>query len=403
MCIRDSAHGVADAAVDERVVEGAGGLEGTGGAGSGARLAGLHRLSVALGHRDRAVERRHPAARLGLGAGRVEDLLQHVRDGDQTGRPEARQVRQQLLRLDAGRVPQPYPGPDAGDRHHAAEDVGHGQEQQDRGLFAGPGPEDGVEQLDGVVDLGEEVAVGERAALGAAGGTRGVDEGGEGARAEHAAPHLHLLVGQVRPGLREPVHVALLHDPHVPEVGQPLPLGAEGGGLPGGLGDEGDRAGVLEDPAGLEDGGGRVDGDGDQAGRPGREVQDRPLVDRAGHHGDPVARHQPLGDQPLRHGQHLVGELRRRDVAPAPVGVLAAERHGARVRAHVVERQVGERPVRPRRRQRRHGRLPHRPVQAPHLGRHQDRPAVHVAVGGGGIRSGHGRLLGRAAGELLAA
>ncbi len=197
--------------------------------------------------------------------------------------------------------------------------------------------------------------------------------------------------------------MALLHDPHPPQIGQVGQFGAEGGGLSRGLRDQGDGAGVLEDPAGLEGGGGRVDGHGDQSRRPGGEVEDGPFVEGAGHDGDAVARHQALGDQSLGDGHDLGGELPRRHLAPAAVRGLPAEHHRVRLGARVLERQVGERAVAYRPGERRYGRLPYDSVQLPGLGRDQDGCSVHLGVeGGGGMRGGHGRLLGRAV-ELLAA
>ncbi len=295
-------------------------------------------------------------------------------------------------------MPEPHPGADAGHRHHPPEDMRHGQEQQDRDLLVRPRLEDGVEEFDGVVDLGEEVAVGERAALGAAGGARGVDQRGQGGRAEHAPADVDLLVGDRGPGLGEPVHVPLLHHPQVPEVGDAVQLGTEGGGLRDGLGDQGDRAGVLEDPAGLEDGGGRIDRDGHQTRGPGGEVQERPLVRRPRHDRDPVARRQPLGDQPLGHGEHLLGEARRRHVRPAAVLRPTAEQHLVRHREGVVEGQVAQRSVRDGRGEGRYVCLPDDSVEAPGLRLHEGGGGSVVegcGCGEGRQWRGHGRLLAR--------
>ncbi|CAM5680393.1 hypothetical protein SALBM217S_09362 [Streptomyces griseoloalbus] len=281
--------------------------------------------------------------------------------------------------------------------------MGHRKEEQDRRLVVGAVPEDGVEQLDGVVHLGEEVAVGEGAALGPAGGAGGVDESGEGVGAEHAPAHFDLVVGYVGAGVREGVDVPLLHDPHVPQVGQVRQFRADGGGLAGRLGDQGDGAGVLEDPAGLVGGRGGIDGDGDQAGGPGGEVEDGPLVDGAGHDRDAVAGGEALGDESLRGGEDLGGESFRRDIPPGAVPALPAEDDVAGRRVRVLERQVGERAVPHRLRERRHGRLPDGPVQPAGGRRDEDGRPVDVGVESGGVvRGGHERLLGRA-GELRGA
>ncbi len=300
---------------------------------------------------------------------------------------------------------QPDPGPDAGHRHHTAEDVRHRQEEQHRRLLARPRLEDRVEEFDGVVDLGEEVAVRQRAALGTARRARGVDQRRQRVRREHAPPYADLPVRLLGAQLGQALHMALLHHPHVAQVGQPVQFGTEGGRLGAGLRDQGHRTGVLEDPAGLEDRGGGVDGYRHQAGRPRGEVEECPLVPGARHDGDPVSRRQALGDQPLGHRLHLVGELRRRHVRPPPVLALAAEDHRAGGRTRVVEGQVPERPAGHRRRERRYVRLPYRPVQPPRLGLHQGRPGSVVERGRGGEggkRGGHGRLLRRACSDETA-
>ncbi len=302
---------------------------------------------------------------------------------------------------------QPHPRADARDGHHPAEDVRHRQEQQYRRLLLRPFPEDGVEKFDGVVDLGEEVAVGERAALRTAGRARGVDERGEGVGAQHPTAYGDFLVRYVLAELREPLDVPLLEDPHVLEVGDAVAFRAQGGGLGEGLRGEGHRAGVLEDPAGLEGGGRRVDGYGHQTRRPRGEVHERPLVRRPRHDGQPVARLQALGDQPLGHREDLLGELGRRDVLPVPVRRTAAEGCRLGVLVRVVEGDVRERAVGRGRDERRYGHLPHGPVQSSDLGLDQERLAVvsdggHDPLRGRGGRRGrerrrHERLLWRAA------
>lgn len=213
--------------------------------------------------------------------------------------------------------------------------------------------------------------MGERAALGAAGRARGVDEGGERVGAEHATAYGYFRVRDVLAQLGQPLHVPLLEDPHVPQVGDAVAFRAERGRLRHRLRGEGDGSRVLEDPADLEDGGGGVDGDGDQTRRPGREVQQRPLVRRPCHDRDAVAGGQALGDQALRHRQHLRGELGGGHILPVTVGVLPAEDRLARGHCRVVERDVRERAVGHLTDEGRHGHLSHDSVQPPDLGLHE--------------------------------
>ena len=121
------------------------------------------------------------AAPVGDGSlrGGVEHLLEDARDGEDEGRPEGGEVVEQVL--DVGRVAHPDAGLDAADLDDPGEDVGERQEQQRGGAFAllSGRREQRVELVDGDGELEHEVAVGEHAALGASGGARGVDQGGE--------------------------------------------------------------------------------------------------------------------------------------------------------------------------------------------------------------------------------
>ncbi len=85
-----------------------------------------------------------------------------------------------------------------------------------------------------------------------------------------------------------------------------------------------------------------MDGDGDESGGPGGEVEQGPLVGGAGHQGEPVAGPEAVGDEALGDGVHLGGEDAGRDVVPRAVRSLAGEEEGVGVLAGVVVRQVGE-------------------------------------------------------------
>jgi hypothetical protein len=159
---------------------------------------------------------------------------------------------------------------------------------------------------------------------------------------------------------------ARVQDPEVGEAGQSAALGGDQPALGGVLDDAGGGSGVLEDPAGLEGGGGRVDGDRDEAGRPGGEVEQGPLVGRTGHEGEAVAGPQARGDQPLGDGVDFGREAGGRDVGPGAVGGLAPEDDGGRVLAGVVVGDVGERTVCHAGDERGHGGFPHPAVDDGH-------------------------------------
>ena len=76
-----------------------------------------------------------------------------------------------------------------------------------------------------------------------------------------------------------------------------------------GLGDDEVDVRVDEDVGDLVDGAGLVDGHGDEAGRPAREVEERPLVAGAAHDRDPVARFETPCHEAGGHGLHLVVEV----------------------------------------------------------------------------------------------
>src|SRR5581483_4441119 len=111
----------------------------------------------------------------------------------------------------------------------------------------------------------EEVAVREGAALGAAGGARGVDDGGDGVRAEGGPAVVQLPGGDAGACGAELRHGPGVDLPDVLEQRQPVAYLADDGLVLRGLGDDGDGTRVAEDPLDLLGGGGLVHRDGDRA------------------------------------------------------------------------------------------------------------------------------------------
>ena len=113
-----------------------------------------------------------------------------------------------------------------------------------------------------------------------------------------------------------------------------------------GLGDDEVDVRVDEDVGDLVDGAGLVDGHGDEAGRPAREVEERPLVAGAAHDRDPVAGLEAVRDEAGGDGVDLVVELARRDGAPRVADADLAQDEGAGGAAlHAFFEQVGDRRV----------------------------------------------------------
>jgi len=113
-----------------------------------------------------------------------------------------------------------------------------------------------------------------------------------------------------------------------------------------GLGDDEVDVRVDEDVGDLVDGAGLVDGHGDEAGRPAREVEERPLVAGAAHDRDAVAGLEAPGDEAGCERVHLVVELARRDGAPRVADAdLAQDERAGRAALHAFFEQVGDRRV----------------------------------------------------------
>ena len=113
-----------------------------------------------------------------------------------------------------------------------------------------------------------------------------------------------------------------------------------------GLGDDEVDVRVDEDVGDLVDGAGLVDGYGDEAGRPAREVEERPLVAGAAHDRDAVAGFEAPRDEAGGERVDLVVELARRDGAPRVADADLAQDEGAGGAAlYAFFEQVGDRRV----------------------------------------------------------
>ena len=113
-----------------------------------------------------------------------------------------------------------------------------------------------------------------------------------------------------------------------------------------GLGDDEVDVRVDEDVGDLVDGAGLVDGHGDEAGRPAREVEERPLVAGAAHDRDAVAGFEAARDEAGGERVDLVVELARRDGAPRVADAdLAQDQRAGGAALHAFFEQVGDRRV----------------------------------------------------------
>ena len=113
-----------------------------------------------------------------------------------------------------------------------------------------------------------------------------------------------------------------------------------------GLGDDEVDVRVDEDVGDLVDGAGFVDGYGDEAGRPAREVEECPLVAGAAHDRDPVAGLEAPRDEAGGERVYLVVELARRDGAPRVADAdLAQDQRAGGTALHALFEQVGDRRV----------------------------------------------------------
>ena len=285
-----------------------------------------------------ALEDRALAARGGLLLGRVVDLLEHARHGEDERRPEGREVLDQ--RAGVGGVAEDRAGRDAEHLDEPGEHVRQRHEQQ----RPRAGLPDDLVQVGHRVD-GElvEVAVRQLDALGPAGRARRVDDRRDVGQDGQAAPAGDLLVGHgVRAG----------EDGLDRAVVEPQDL-TQGRGVradlldrrcvPRGLDDEERHVRVGEDPQHLLGGGRLVQRNGDGADRPDGPVQQRPLVARVRHDADAVARLDTPCDQALRDGHDLRVELLRGQRDPGAARLrLVLDDHAVRGPGHALGEEVVE-------------------------------------------------------------
>ena len=263
-----------------------------------------------LGVGDRDLGR--PAEDLALGAGslrvrRVVDLLQHARDHQEVARLERSQVVEQVL--DVGGVAKHAVAADLEDLQEAREHVGERQEQEQARVLA---RRDFRHPCVGVEAQVREVLVAQDRALGRARRAGRVDDGGDvvlregfGAGEDALARGGCSFCDEGFDGLGiQGEHVRVVPVFSVGRRAHDLRHGD-------GFGDDEVDVRVDEDVGDLVDGAGLVDGDGDEAGRPAREVEERPLVAGAAHDRDPVARLEAPRDE--------AGGERVRHVSPMPI------------------------------------------------------------------------------------
>ena len=105
---------------------------------------------------------------------------------------------------------------DADNLDEAREDVRQGQEQERRGALH---THNHLHPFAGVLGQGHEVVVGELAALGAPGRSRGVDDRGDIAATDLAAPCLQRLISDLAPGRLELVEPTSVYLPHLTNLG----------------------------------------------------------------------------------------------------------------------------------------------------------------------------------------
>ncbi len=302
---------------------------------------GVQRTAVGDGRLGRRVEDLALAVGLGLGARRVVDLLEDARHTEDQRGPEGLELVGQVL--DVRHAAQADRRQYGRHLHQAPEDV-RGREEEQHGALAGA--EERAEALHHVAAFGEEVAVGQHAALGAAGGARGVDDRRRVVGVGEGAALLDLGVGDLRAGGLQRVQRPLLDLPDLAQLRQPVAQRGHGRAVAGALHDDGDGAGVAEDPLDLLGGAGLVHGDGDAARGPDREVDQHPLVAGAGDQGDPVAGADAGRDEALGRGPDLREELGRGHVLPPAVGGLAAHDGGVGMLSGVAADEIRQVPVR---------------------------------------------------------
>ena len=292
----------AQLAVDQPVGDGVLGLEH--GVCARRRLVGTR-----VGDRDLGgpAEQAQLDARAGLLLGRVVDLLEDPRHGEQEGRAERLQVRQQVLGV--GGVAEHCAGRDAQHLDEPREHVRERHEEQRARIGLRAHLTEPVRPVEGQAD---EVAVGELDALGSSRRPGRVDDRREVIHPGQSAATLDLGVGHPGAGRHERGDGLGVDDEHPPELRKFAACLGHDRGVRGGLDDREADVGVGQDPADLFHRGRLVDRDAHGAGGPDREVEDRPLVPRVRHERDPLAGrdsegHEPLGDRGDLRGEGACG------------------------------------------------------------------------------------------------
>ena len=334
--VRVAAHQADDLLVDELVGQGVLGLQGR--AGAFLRVKGL-------GVSDRDLGR--PAEDLALGAGRlrvrrVVDLLQDPRDDQEVARAEGRQVVEQVL--DVRGVAEHAVAADLEDLQEAREHVGERQEEKQARVLP---RRDLRHPRVGVQAQVREVFVAEDRALGRARGARRVDDGCDVVLREGVGAGEDALARGGRSVRDEGLDGLGVQGEHV-RVGAVFALGGRAHDFCHGHGFGDDEVDVCvdEDVGDLVDGAGLVDGHGHEAGRPAREVEERPLVAGAAHDCDAVSGFEASCDEAGGDCVDFVVELARRDRAPRVADAdLAQDQRAGRAALHAFFEQVGDRRV----------------------------------------------------------
>ena len=259
-------------AVDEPVEQGVPEAE------HGARAAGIQRPAVGEGGGLRLGEDLGVPLGAGLAPGAVVRVLPQPRHRQHARRPVGGQ-----FGGGGGHVGQ------AQDRARVdgavLDDLGvavRERQEQKRGVAGVEDPREAI-ILHAVADVGHDVAVAQHAALRAAGRAGGIDDLGEVTSAPGVTPLLDLLRCHrraERPDAAEAAGPAGVDPPHVAERGQAGPGRGDLRGVVAGLDHHDNRSRVTEDPLDLLERGGRVDGNGDTAGRQDRIIEQRPLEPR---------------------------------------------------------------------------------------------------------------------------
>ncbi len=326
---------LADLGVDELVGDGVLGAQAGGGArGAGALEVVLGDLGVLAGDAGGPLEDLvlGPAARAGLGGDAVVDLLEDAGHGRHVGRPDHRQVLDDLVdaAVDGGDVT----GLDLPGGQHLAEDVRERQPQVlDVVLGDQAGRRDRLRHV-------RPVVVREADPLGPAGGAGGVDEGGELVLGERADPLLDQLGVLFETGGAPALQLVEGEDPvlggvgagrvdhhDVGEVGQLGPLLPGLGQLGGVLGDQHPALGVGEDVRRLVRVGLRVDGGRRGAGAHDAEVGQDPLDPGGGGQGHALLGLHAQFDQAGRDGVDAPGGLRPGQRLPVVRALTRGRRH----------------------------------------------------------------------------